>query len=159
MIQNRVSSTLSGNAKEFGKQNMFDGSEVSCWNSDQGCPQYVMVKFSQTVSVYQFKVMFQGGFAAKVISFSESFYIFFPHLCKLYREKTIEFQAKNGNETKIDVTFHPNDNNSTQSFDIEGETREKQVNIVKLNFPQSTDFYGRVVIYKLEFFGKINKTF
>lgn len=30
----RVSSVLNKNVKEFGKQNMFDDSNETCWNSD-----------------------------------------------------------------------------------------------------------------------------
>lgn len=31
----RVSSVLNKNSKQFGKQNMFDGSDETCWNSHQ----------------------------------------------------------------------------------------------------------------------------
>ena len=35
----RVSSVLDGR-REFGKQNLFDGLDETCWNSDQGTPQF-----------------------------------------------------------------------------------------------------------------------
>ena len=35
----RVSSVLNG-SREYGKQNLFDGAAETCWNSDQGTPQF-----------------------------------------------------------------------------------------------------------------------
>lgn len=33
----RVSSTLNGDTDMYGKMHMFDGTDDSCWNSDQVC--------------------------------------------------------------------------------------------------------------------------
>jgi len=41
----KVSSVLNKNVKEFGKQFLFDGREDTCWNSDQGCPQTILISF------------------------------------------------------------------------------------------------------------------
>ncbi|XP_039371639.1 nuclear receptor 2C2-associated protein isoform X3 [Mauremys reevesii] len=62
----RVSSVLNRDAKQFGKKHMFDGSEETCWNSDQGSSQWVMLEFPQTVKVSQLQIQFQGGFASQL---------------------------------------------------------------------------------------------
>ena len=42
-----VSSVLQGKHKEYGKKFLYDGKEDTCWNSDQGLPQHVTVKFAE----------------------------------------------------------------------------------------------------------------
>lgn len=44
---------------------MFDGNEETCWNSDQGSPQFITVELPSAASVSHLEVKFQGGFAAK----------------------------------------------------------------------------------------------
>ncbi|GIX98574.1 nuclear receptor 2C2-associated protein [Caerostris extrusa] len=61
----RVSSVLNRNAKEYGKQYMTDNCEDTCWNSDQGTPQWVVLNFSHDVTVEELLIQFQGGFAGK----------------------------------------------------------------------------------------------
>jgi hypothetical protein len=82
----RASSVLRKNAKEFGPARMFDGSDDTCWNSDQvrlaptiraclprasqfhskGSPQVLYLLFQRPVSILLMKIMFQGGFSATV---------------------------------------------------------------------------------------------
>ncbi|XP_031948437.1 nuclear receptor 2C2-associated protein isoform X2 [Corvus moneduloides] len=50
----RVSSVLNRDVKQFGKQHLFDGSEETCWNSDQ------------PVKVSQLHIQFQGGFSSRL---------------------------------------------------------------------------------------------
>ena len=45
IFQIAVSSVLNKNAKEFGKKHLTDGKAETCWNSDQGTPQFVKVNF------------------------------------------------------------------------------------------------------------------
>ncbi|GFR07485.1 nuclear receptor 2C2-associated protein [Trichonephila clavata] len=61
----RVSSVLNKNAKEFGKQYMIDNCDDTCWNSDQGSPQWLQVSFPQSATVEEIHIQFQGGFAGK----------------------------------------------------------------------------------------------
>ena len=42
---------------------MLDGKLDTCWNSDQGSPQYILMDFGRDVAVIKLNVMFQGGFA------------------------------------------------------------------------------------------------
>ena len=56
---------LNRDVKQFGKKYMFDGNQETCWNSDQGSSQFVMVELPHSSSVGRLEVKFQGGFAAK----------------------------------------------------------------------------------------------
>ncbi|KAG9350631.1 hypothetical protein JZ751_024520 [Albula glossodonta] len=42
---------------------MFDSNEETCWNSDQGDSQWVVLEFPHPVRVSQVKLQFQGGFS------------------------------------------------------------------------------------------------
>ncbi|XP_076009341.1 nuclear receptor 2C2-associated protein isoform X3 [Genypterus blacodes] len=91
--QSRVSSVLNRDVKQFGKKFMFDSNEETCWNSDQGDPQWVTLEFPQSVKVSDLKVQFQGGFSSKT--------------CRL------EGRPKDGDFGVISQ-FYPEDNNSLQ---------------------------------------------
>lgn len=73
--QLRVSSVLNKDTKQFGKQYMIDGTEETCWNSDQGSPQSVFIKFDdaeeiaqgKSLTIHAINIMFQGGFVGKVL--------------------------------------------------------------------------------------------
>ena len=63
-----VSSTLQKDQKQFGKKYMFDGKEATCWNSDQGLPQHVTIKFDEPQKgLCGIRYISQGGFCPKVI--------------------------------------------------------------------------------------------
>ncbi|KAK7889241.1 hypothetical protein WMY93_024801 [Mugilogobius chulae] len=91
--QSRVSSVLNRDVKQFGKKYMFDSSEETCWNSDQGQNQWVSLQFPQPVKTTEIKLQFQGGFAAKT--------------CRLEGSLMDE-------EIKTINQFHPEDDNSLQ---------------------------------------------
>ncbi|KAI8480278.1 Nuclear receptor 2C2-associated protein [Branchiostoma belcheri] len=61
----KVSSVLNRDVKQFGKKFMFDGDEETCWNSDQGSPQWILVEFSEEVCPQEIQLQFQGGFVGK----------------------------------------------------------------------------------------------
>ena len=123
----RVSSVLNRNVKEFGKKFLFDGREDTCWNSDQGSPQWVQVTFAAEVTVKTLKVMFQGGFAGKG--------------CSL-----VVCSSEQGSEEKC-LDFYPEDSNKLQSFELDRPATGKTFKVV---FRESTDFFGRVTIYQLQ---------
>uniref|UniRef100_A0A3Q3RCD0 Nuclear receptor 2C2-associated protein n=1 Tax=Monopterus albus TaxID=43700 RepID=A0A3Q3RCD0_MONAL len=60
-----VSSVLNRDVKQYGKKNMFDCNEETCWSSDQGECQWLSMEFPQSVKMSELKVQFQGGFSAK----------------------------------------------------------------------------------------------
>ena len=55
-----MSSTLNRDTKQFGKKFLFDGREETCWNSDQGSPQWVSLEFEQPVTMSTVCLAFQG---------------------------------------------------------------------------------------------------
>ncbi|EDO32498.1 predicted protein, partial [Nematostella vectensis] len=125
----RVSSVLNKNVKEYGKKYMFDGKDETCWNSDQGSPQFVIFEFPQEVNLKRICIQFQGGFAGK------------------------ECQLEGGPSSSSLTPFHqfyPDDVNTLQIFPVDSCKRMK---VLKIIFLSSTDFFGRITIYKLDLFG------
>uniref|UniRef100_A0A3Q2YE74 Nuclear receptor 2C2-associated protein n=1 Tax=Hippocampus comes TaxID=109280 RepID=A0A3Q2YE74_HIPCM len=132
MLICRVSSVLNRDVKQFGKKFMFDSNEETCWNSDQGDCQWLILDFPQSVNVSELKVQFQGGFSAKT--------------CRL--EGT---SNRDGDFTLISH-FYPEDNNSLQISFIIFEAAA--VDRVKITFENSTDFFGRIIVYTLDILGE-----
>ncbi|KAI0243235.1 Nuclear receptor 2C2-associated protein [Lamellibrachia satsuma] len=122
----RVSSVLNRDVKQFGKKHMFDNDDETCWNSDQGSPQWVYLDFKDLVQLDSIQMRFQGGFAGK-------------H-CQV--EHTTDDCDK---WTRI-MDFYPEDVNSLQIFKLPTSTNVKRLRVV---FLDSTDFYGRITIYEL----------
>lgn len=89
----RVSSVLHRNTRQFGKKHLFDQDEETCWNSDQGPSQWVVLEFPQRVRVSQLQIQFQGGFSS--------------------RRGRLEGSQGAEALSKI-VDFYPEDNNSLQ---------------------------------------------
>ncbi|CAM9196071.1 unnamed protein product [Lampetra planeri] len=143
----RVSSVLNRDVKQYGKKFMFDCNEETCWNSDQGERQWLILEFPESVRVSEVKVQFQGGFSAKT--------------CRL------EGCAKN-EEFTVSSHFYPEDNNFLQiSFihpmtfsdqtgpdQTEGEISTKISLQIKITFENSADFFGRIIVYSLDVLGE-----
>uniref|UniRef100_A0A8C6T701 Nuclear receptor 2C2-associated protein n=1 Tax=Neogobius melanostomus TaxID=47308 RepID=A0A8C6T701_9GOBI len=110
-----------------------DVNEETCWNSDQGEYQWVSLQFPQPVKISEIKFQFQGGFAAKA--------------CRL------EGSLQDG-EFKGISQFYPEDDNSLQiSFWI-SSLEAPVVDKVKIIFENSTDFFGRIIVYTLDILGE-----
>jgi hypothetical protein len=61
--------------------------------------------------------------------------------------------AESPNEYNVNIdTFYPEDINPTQTFNFEPTVPLKRVKII---FEESTDFYGRITVYKLDIIGKV----
>uniref|UniRef100_A0A672P0P9 Nuclear receptor 2C2-associated protein n=1 Tax=Sinocyclocheilus grahami TaxID=75366 RepID=A0A672P0P9_SINGR len=129
-----VSSVLNRDVKQFGKKFMFDSNEETCWNSDQGESQWVVLEFPQPVKVFELRIQFQGGFSGKS--------------CKL------EGSAKEEDLKRI-VDFYPEDNNCLQiSFHVVFPIQDVPlVQKLKIVFENSADFFGRIIVYTLEILG------
>ncbi|NWR39010.1 NR2CA protein, partial [Tachuris rubrigastra] len=141
----RVSSVLNRDAKQFGKQHMFDASEETCWNSDQGTCQWVTLDFPRPVRVSQLHVQFQGGFSSR--------------LCTLEG-------CRAGEELVKISELYPQDSHAMQiSFATSGlgptprcggtfQVEETVLDKLKITFENSTDFFGRIVVYHLGVLGE-----
>ncbi|KAM6040014.1 nuclear receptor 2C2-associated protein isoform 2-T2 [Theristicus caerulescens] len=133
----RVSSVLNRDVKQFGKKHMFDASEETCWNSDQprcrsclqGTCQWVTLDFPRTVKVSQLHIQFQGGFSSR--------------LCTLEG-------CRAGEELVKISALYPEDINAMQRFQVEETVLDK----LKITFENSTDFFGRIVVYHLGVLGE-----
>jgi len=128
----RVSSVLNRDAKQYGKRCMFDGNSDTCWNSDQGTPQWIHFDFSKQVNPKIIHIQFQGGFAGK--------------------DCTIEGQSDDQVDLLKLANFYPEDVNAIQAFPIDIDCSLRSLRIM---FNNSTDFFGRVIIYQLDIFGEV----
>ncbi|MXQ93398.1 hypothetical protein E5288_WYG021151 [Bos mutus] len=129
----RVSSVLNRNTRQFGKKHLFDQDEETCWNSDQGPSQWVTLEFPQCICVSQLQIQFQGGFSS--------------------RQGRLEGSLGSEALSKI-VDFYPEDNNSLQISSYTFPVPPAEVDRLKVTFEDTTDFFGRVVIYHLRVLGK-----
>ncbi|CAH1254465.1 NR2C2AP [Branchiostoma lanceolatum] len=111
----KVSSVLNRDVKQFGKKFMFDGDEETCWNSDQGSPQWILVEFSEEVCPQEIQLQFQGGFVGK--------------------DCCVEVGSGGGDLARFTIKEAPS------------------VKRLRIVFPGSTDFFGRVTVYKLDIIG------
>lgn len=55
----RVSSVLNKDTKTYGKKFLFDGADDTCWNSDEGNTQWIILNFECNVSVSQVIATFE----------------------------------------------------------------------------------------------------
>ncbi|NWZ29990.1 NR2CA protein, partial [Asarcornis scutulata] len=129
----RVSSVLNRDVKQFGKKHMFDANEETCWNSDQGARQWVALDFPRTVKVSQLHIQFQGGFSSR--------------LCTLEGCRT-------GEELVKISELYPEDVNAMQISFLPLEVEETALDKLKITFENSTDFFGRIVVYHLRVLGE-----
>ena len=134
-IKHKVSSVLN-RSSEFASKHMFDGRLDTCWNSDQGSPQFILFDFGKNVITTDLKIMFQGGFAGV--------------------DGTVEVGSALESlvtVANLDIT----DTNDMQSYSLQlkNENQDMMQNgrYLRIAFPTSTDFYGRVTIYQLEVWG------
>jgi len=130
--------------------------DCTCWNSDGDTgmankkkTKALLINFNRLVDLSckgaYISVMFQGGFVGLNCS---------------------TFVSSDGKEYKcIDVDdddhlIDAEDTNIAQKFDFSSSSvslnEMKAVKCIKLTFEGSTDFYGRITIYKLEIWGKEN---
>lgn len=125
----RVSSVLNKATKQCGKMFMFDGKEETHWSSDQGSTQFISLFFQVPQKMTEFKIQFQGGFSAQQI--------------RLIIETTDP-------ATGFSESFYPKDSIQIQRFKLK-RTVEEMVSALFI-FEESSDFFGRIVVYTLEIF-------
>ncbi|CAB0037004.1 unnamed protein product [Trichogramma brassicae] len=124
----RVSSTLDRNVSEYGKKYMFDDDNERCWQSDKGKSQSVIITFNEEVEVSLIKIQFQGGFAA---------------------EKAHIEAGPDVNNLTFVQDIYPEDVNSLQEFKLDHLVK---ATVFKIIFEDTTDFFGRIVIYSLNLY-------
>ncbi|KAJ1920803.1 Nuclear receptor 2C2-associated protein [Mycoemilia scoparia] len=133
--KSRVSSVLNKDTVSFGRHHLFDGKEETCWNSEEGKSQFVQIIFEDLVTIESIKCQFQGGFAAKKM--------------EVLRKNTDSGSEKDSEWIPFNL-FHPQDDNSIQI----NEAARTPVREIKVLFEEGTDFFGRITMYMLNFFGQ-----
>jgi hypothetical protein len=91
----------------------------------QGVPQWVSFEFSSPdpPTIKQIVIQFQGGFVGQ------------------------DCFVEAGDPLELVENFYPEDINNPQTFTLSKPICAKHV---KLVFPKSSDFFGRIIIYSLE---------
>ena len=120
----RVSSVLNKNVKEYGKKYLFDGNTETCWNSEAHNNQFIFMNLYENKLLKSFSIQFQGGFSGKHCSV----------------EGLVDNEALEIHE------FYPKDINKRQLFSFNFKNSYKTY---KINFYDSADLFGRIVIYNL----------
>jgi len=140
----RASSVLQNNSKVYGAAKALDcENALTSWNSE-GSPNgkkenFIIVDFSgggkdpnRVVKPEELCVQFQAGFAAEEI------------------EVHAACSDSGSRWSKVDE-MEADDDHELQSFPL--STMEKTT-ALKIVFNETTDFYGRVIIYQLQVWGK-----
>ncbi|KAJ2456636.1 Nuclear receptor 2C2-associated protein [Coemansia sp. RSA 2424] len=130
-----VSSVYSRNTASYGKQHLFDNNRETCWNSEQGTPQHIQVEFKVPVKLAAIRIQFQGGFAGKTTNLYDMALGPKP-ICPL----------------------HPNDSNAVQVLALPELLQDTPRTRIKIQFLSSTDFFGRIIVYSLDFLGHTEAT-
>ncbi|KAG0262795.1 Nuclear receptor 2C2-associated protein [Actinomortierella ambigua] len=132
----KVSSVLNRETTLYGKQFLTDGNEETCWNSDSGTPQFIVVDFGRSVLINTIQLMFQGGFVGKS--------------CLVQT-----WQPDSGDWADM-TRFYPEDINPLQTFPIvvDAPSTAATTSRIKIVFETSTDFFGRITVYKLDILGQ-----
>ncbi|KAL7746775.1 hypothetical protein RI367_007821 [Sorochytrium milnesiophthora] len=130
-VKLKVSSVLNKDTKSYGKQHLIDGSTETCWNSDNAEQQFIVVDFGAQVQVSAVSMTFQGGFVSS----------------------ECELQHWTGNDFALLQTIYPDDINAEQRFELTPQAGHTTLQRLRILFTRSTDFYGRITMYKLDILG------
>eukprot|EP01040_Poterioochromonas_malhamensis_P012033 gene12033-13147_t len=129
----KTSSTLAP-ASLYSSKNMFDNNHDTCWNSDQGTSQSITFDFQKSVVPQSIKFVFQGGFVGQ--------------------EGYVETGDQFDKLAKLCDIHTLSDNNDLQTISLDNTVNNTSGRYLRITFPSSTDFYGRITIYSLEIWGK-----
>ncbi|KAF9358150.1 Nuclear receptor 2C2-associated protein [Mortierella sp. NVP85] len=137
----KVSSVLNRETALYGKQFLTDDSNETCWNSEPGSSQFIVVDFGRMVEITALQLMFQGGFVGKT--------------CQLF------VMTEEGKMVET-MAFYPEDINPLQicihfleclTIISSNKTQRQSTSRIKIFFESSTDFFGRITVYKLDILG------
>eukprot|EP00474_Spongospora_subterranea_P010635 CRZ11093.1 hypothetical protein [Spongospora subterranea] len=124
----QVSSVLNKDVTQYGKHHLTDGDAHTCWNSDQGLPQFVVLTMNEPMYIHSISITFQGGFAGTRLQ--------------------MWIQTAERESFELDKEFDAIDTSSSQEFSIAARAVER----VKIVFTKSSDLFGRITVYKLDLF-------
>lgn len=129
----RASSVLQRNTKLYGPKNALDlESDSTCWNSEGiegSSSHYFELDFLQPIRLQELRLQFQAGFVARS--------------CRVHVTQEGQFEEVH--------TAEFDDVHAVQSRRVATVTASR----VRLVFEDFTDFYGRIIVYRLEVWGEI----
>ncbi|VDM18295.1 unnamed protein product [Hydatigera taeniaeformis] len=123
-----VSSVLNQDTRLYGKTFLFDKNPETCWQSDSGASQWILVEFKEPLKITSVQLQFQGGFAAE--------------------EGLLRLWTKETKDRAISHPFHPSNTSSVQSFIFADTNPCTNAAII---FKKATDLFGRIIVYQLDF--------
>ncbi|KAI9292138.1 hypothetical protein K502DRAFT_320238, partial [Neoconidiobolus thromboides FSU 785] len=135
----KVSSVLNKETKTYGKQNLIDKDTESCWNSDSGLPQSIILDFGRLTKAKEIKITFQGGFVGSEGQLSVQNSKLGGEYFNINKVYFDDINAKQQAEIKIAEM--------DDSIKLKGKVIEDGFDRLKIQFDKSTDFFGRVVVY------------
>lgn len=162
----RASSVLQRNVKQYGPRLALEADPDTCWNSDQGSPQWLQLEFPVPLDIESVVLTFQGGFVGQgcradvVCSVASA-----AGEAGAGGSPAASAGASGGagsSEISASPTspsaaawrtaaeFEPDDLNRAQTFACAASGVTK----LRLVFTKSTDFYGRVIVYRVQLIGK-----
>ena len=142
----RASSVLQNNTKTYGPAKALDcENTLTSWNSEGSRngkkESFLIVDFSgggkhpdRTVQIEELCVQFQAGFAAE--------------------ELTVHIKTKKDGSSQWSKVeeLEADDDHELQSFPL--SLMDEEATAIKIVFDETTDFYGRVIVYQLQVWGK-----
>jgi len=143
----RASSVQQNNTKVYGPAKAIDcENPLTSWNSEGSRngkkESFLVVDFSgggkhpdRTVKIEEVCVQFQAGFAAEEM------------IVYIQRKNSVSDQWSKVDELEAD------DDHELQSFRLSA-VADDAATAVKIVFDETTDFYGRVIIYQLQVWGR-----
>ncbi|KAJ7897240.1 hypothetical protein B0H14DRAFT_2677480 [Mycena olivaceomarginata] len=131
----KVSSTLD---KSVGKKHLVDNSPETCWTSQQVIP---LSRFLKPVIPEMLHLTFQGGFVGT--------------RCAVKVPASTEGSDKSWQTLLL---IFPGDINSRQEFSLKTDSTAAVVaggiDRLRLEFEESSDFFGRITLYDLKLYGE-----
>ena len=149
-----ASSTLGGDEEAYGAGNVADGREDTCWNSDGGAAQaLVLTLAARAASVAALELVFQGGFVGQEMRVAGRADACSSSECSSGGGDAAAAACACAGAALAEAElgrFQPLDANEPQRFAL---ARAGPVRELRVSFTGSTDFYGRVVVYAARVYG------
>lgn len=162
----RASSVLQRNVKQYGPRLALEADPDTCWNSDQGSPQWLQLEFPAPVDVDSVVLTFQGGFVGQTCRAD----VICPAAATAggaeasgsaaasagasggagSADSPVSASSPSSTAWRTAAEFEPDDLNRAQTFACAASSVTK----LRLVFTKSTDFYGRVIVYRVQLIGK-----
>ncbi|KAJ9071062.1 hypothetical protein DSO57_1000739 [Entomophthora muscae] len=134
----KVSSVLNKETRTYGKDRLVDRNPETCWNSDTGLPQSILIDFGAAVTPSSLRITFQGGFVGLTGQLSVALG---TDLTCYHPINQVYFD---------DINLQQNAQISLDQVPASLLEQASGINRLKITFTESSDFFGRITIYDLD---------